>query len=99
MRHGFLSPAGLACECEQTEPQIAGQVGKRGRGTMNEDGPVVDTLAQRVDVEDGAQHDKSLLGGVPVFKGVAMRDAVFLGVFCRGRALGSILWSRSCLGS
>jgi hypothetical protein len=54
------------CELDQQEPQFTGDFGHGSGGTVEEDGPIVDPLPERVGVEDGAEEEDGLFGGVPV---------------------------------
>jgi hypothetical protein len=54
------------CELDQQEPQFTGDFGHGSGGTVEEDGPIVDPLPERVGVKDGAEEEDGLFGGVPV---------------------------------
>lgn len=51
---GLFGPLDLTGELDEEEPELTGHFGEGGGRAVVEDGPVVDPLAERVGVEDGA---------------------------------------------
>jgi hypothetical protein len=98
--HDLFGALDLAGELDEEQPEFARHLGQRRTGSVVEDGPIVDPLAERVGVEDTTQQHDGLFGGVPVLVRVAGGDAgatrIFFGGF--GRRLGGCRGSLGRLG-
>ena len=90
-RQRVLGALDFARELDEQQPEFAGDFGDGCRGAVVEDGPVVDPFAEGVGVEDAAEEEDGLFGGVPVLVGVAGGYARPTRIFCCG-LMGRLVW-------
>jgi hypothetical protein len=82
--HDLLSALDLASELDQKQPEFAGHLGDGGGGSVVEDGPVVDPLAERVGIEDTTEQHDGFFSGVPVLVRVSSGDLCAAGILFGG---------------